>query len=90
MLSYYNLGKYRKDSSLTYHLLAEALRRGHNNRSHYVGDPDFYDVPTEGLISKARAKLLTKSISFDKASRLHQFKDIVMLKKVKILLTSLL
>ncbi|MDA9758353.1 gamma-glutamyltransferase, partial [Pseudomonadota bacterium] len=69
VLSYYNLGKYRKDSSLTYHLLAEALRRGHNNRSHHVGDPDYYDVPTEGLISKGRAKLLAKSISFDKASK---------------------
>ena len=69
VLSYYNLGKYRKDSSLTYHLLAEALRRGHNNRSHHVGDPDYYDVPIEGLISKGRAKLLAKSISFDKASK---------------------
>ena len=69
ILSYYNLGKYRKDSSLTYHLLAEALRRGHNNRSHHVGDPDYYDVPTEGLISKGRAKLLANNISFDKASR---------------------
>jgi len=69
VLSYYNLGKYRKDSSLTYHLLAEALRRGHNNRSHHVGDPDYYDVPTEGLISKSRAKLLAKNISFDKASK---------------------
>ena len=69
VLGYYNLGKYRKDSSLTYHLLAEALRRGHNNRSHHVGDPDYYDVPTEGLISKGRAKLLAKNISFDKASK---------------------
>ena len=49
--------------------MAEALRRGHNNRSHHVGDPDYYDVPTEGLISKGRAKLLAKSISFDKASK---------------------
>ena len=69
VLNYYNLKKYRKDSSLTYHLLAEALRRGHNNRSHHVGDPDYYDVPTEGLISKGRAKLLAKNISFDKASK---------------------
>ena len=69
VLSYYNLEKYRKDSSLTYHLLAEALRRGHNNRSHHVGDPDYYEVPTKGLISKGRAKLLAKNISFDKASR---------------------
>ena len=68
ILSYYNLKKYKKDSSLTYHLLAEALRRGHNNRSHHVGDPNYYDVPTDGLISKGRAKILAKNISFDKAS----------------------
>ena len=69
ILSYYNLEKYRKDSSLTYHLIAESLRGGHNNRSHHVGDPDYYDVPTEGLISKERAKLMAKNISFDKASK---------------------
>ena len=69
VLSYFNLKKYRKDSSLTYHLLAEALRRGHNNRSHHVGDPDFYNVPTKDLISKGRAKLLTRNIAFDKVTR---------------------
>ena len=37
---------------MTYHLLAEALRRGHNNRSHFVGDPDYFDVPISDLLSK--------------------------------------
>ena len=32
-------------------------------------DPYYYDVPTEGLISQGRAKLLAKNISFDKASK---------------------
>ena len=69
ILNFYNLEKYKKDSSLTYHLLAEALRRGHNNRSHHVGDPDYYEVPVEDLLSKERSKILAKSISFDKASK---------------------
>ena len=69
ILNFYNLEKYKKDSSLTYHLLAEALRRGHNNRSHHVGDPDYYEVPVEDLLSKERSKILAKSISFDNASK---------------------
>tara|TARA_B100000989_G_scaffold284157_1_gene250697 strand:- start:323 stop:2050 length:1728 start_codon:yes stop_codon:yes gene_type:complete len=69
ILNYFNLKKYKKDSSITYHLLAEALRRGHNNRSHHVGDPDYYKVPVESLISKQRIKVLAKSITLDKASK---------------------
>ena len=69
ILNFYNLERYKKDSSLTYHLLAEALRRGHNNRSHHVGDPDYYEVPVEDLLSKERSKILAKSISFDSASK---------------------
>ena len=69
ILNFYNLEKYKKDSSLTYHLLAEALRRGHNNRSHHVGDPDYYEVPIKDLLSKERSKILAKSISFDNASK---------------------
>ena len=74
ILELYNLYKYRKDSSVTYHLLAESLRRGHNNRSHHVGDPDYYKVPTDGLISKGRAKSLAKSINFEKASTVSSVK----------------
>ena len=77
ILNYFNLKKYRKDSSLTYHLFAEALRRGHNNRSHHVGDPDYYDVPVESLVSGERAKLLAKSISFDEASDASSIENFV-------------
>ena len=69
ILNYFNLKKYKKDSSITYHLIAEALRRGHNNRSHHVGDPDYYKVPVKSLISKERIKVLARSITLDKASK---------------------
>ena len=41
ILSNFDLGKYKSNSYITYHLLSESLRRGHNNRSSAVGDPLF-------------------------------------------------
>ena len=68
VLEYFDLGKIGNNSALTYHLLAEALRRGHNNRSHHVGDPSHYHVPYDDLMSDQRIKDFAKSISLKKAS----------------------
>ena len=51
VLEYFDLGKAGSNSAMSYHLIAEALRRGHNNRSHHVGDPSFYSVPYDQLMS---------------------------------------
>jgi len=69
VLSFYDLNKYNSDSAITYHLTSEALRRGHNNRSHFVGDPDYFDVPVTQLLSKERTIELAKSIDIKKASK---------------------
>ena len=69
VLSFYDLNKYNSDSAITYHLTSEALRRGHNNRSHFVGDPDYFDVPVTQLLSKERTMELAKSIDIKKASK---------------------
>ena len=45
------------------HLFAEALQRGHMDRSRFMGDPLFYDVPIKKIISKERAKSLAKGIN---------------------------
>ena len=50
------------------HLFAEALQRGHMDRSWYMGDPQFYDVPIKKIISKKRANSLAKTINFEKAT----------------------
>ena len=76
ILSYYDLSKYKSNSTITYHLLSEALRRGHNNRSSEVGDPNFYNVPVEKLLSKKRTKELAKTISFKKASKAPRVKPL--------------
>ena len=68
ILNNIDIKKYKNDSTKTYHFLAEALRRGHNNRSHYVGDPEFFDVPITELLSIERIKELISSIDSNKSS----------------------
>ena len=69
ILSYFGLGELQSDSTITYHLLAEAERRGHNNRSHFVGDPKYFNVPVKDLLSKERTKELAETINVKKASK---------------------
>lgn len=50
------------------HLLIEAMRRAYKDRSEYLGDPDFVDVPVDMLISKNHASNHLASINLDKAT----------------------
>ena len=68
ILGKYKFNKADSNSTRTYHLLAESLRRGHNNRSHHVGDPGFYDVPIDQLISEKRTNELKKNLKFKSAT----------------------
>ena len=72
ILNNIDIKKYKSDSTKTYHFLAESLRRGHNNRSHFVGDPDYFDVPITELLSAKRTKELITSIDSNKASSIDQ------------------
>jgi len=83
VLEYFDLGKIGSNSALTYHLLAEALRRGHNNRSHHVGDPSHYDVPYDDLMSDERIKDFAKSISLKKASTSKEIKPLEIIQESK-------
>jgi len=83
VLEYFDLGKIGNDSALTYHLLAEALRRGHNNRSHHVGDPSYYNVPYDDLMSAKRIREFAKSISLKKASTAKEVKPLDIIQESK-------
>jgi gamma-glutamyltranspeptidase / glutathione hydrolase len=50
------------------HLLAEVMRRTYFDRSRFLGDSDFVDVPTQRLISKTYAQELTTTIDLEYAS----------------------
>ena len=81
VLSFFDLKQYKSNSIYTYHLLSEALRRGHNNRSHFVGDPDYFNVPVESLLSKDRIVELVKSIDMKKASKSTSVKPLNLIKE---------
>ena len=79
--SFFDLKKFNSDSAITYHLISEALRRGHNNRSHFVGDPDYFDVPVNQLLSKERTIELAKTIDIKKATKSTVVKPLELIKE---------
>jgi len=50
------------------HVVIESMRRAYRDRSEFLGDPDFVDVPVERLISTAHAERLAQSIQLDRAT----------------------
>ncbi|MCF6236411.1 MAG: gamma-glutamyltransferase family protein [Gammaproteobacteria bacterium] len=50
------------------HLIIEAMRRAYRDRALYLGDPDFFDVPLEQLMSQPYAAGLRASIHSEKAT----------------------
>ena len=65
MLEGYPIKKLGFGSADSINILAEVMKRAYADRSKYLGDSDFYDVPA-GLVSKEYAKELNKSISIEK------------------------
>jgi len=49
------------------HLLAESMRRAYRDRSLYLGDPDFSDIPVQRLISPDYADGLRSTMRLDRA-----------------------
>ncbi|MFT4834146.1 MAG: gamma-glutamyltranspeptidase/glutathione hydrolase [Marinoscillum sp.] len=49
----YNIGQYPHNSTKAVHVMAELERRVFADRSVYLGDPDFFDVPVAGLLDSA-------------------------------------
>lgn len=68
ILSGYNLQADGHNSAAYIHKLAEAMRRAFADRSKYLGDPDFFNVPVEALIDPAYGAYLRKTIDLKKAS----------------------
>ncbi|HYO81883.1 MAG TPA: gamma-glutamyltransferase, partial [Bryobacteraceae bacterium] len=57
-------------SSVSRHLLVEAMRRAFRDRAEWAADPAFFPIPVEKLISKDHAKQLASTVALDRASGL--------------------
>ncbi len=63
LLEPFPIGWLGHNSAETIHLMAEAMKLAYADRSEYLGDPDFVQVPVKGLISKAYADSLRLKIN---------------------------
>jgi len=68
ILEGFDLRAIQRNSARHLHLVAEAYRRAFFDRSVFLGDPDFADIPVAQLIDKKYAAEWRSSIDPDKAS----------------------
>jgi gamma-glutamyltranspeptidase/glutathione hydrolase len=68
ILEGFDLGATERNSARHLHLVAEAYRRAFFDRSVFLGDPDFVDVPVAQLIDKKYAAEWRSSIDPNRAS----------------------
>lgn len=68
MLEHYSLDSLGWNSSDYIHILTEVERRAYADRAEHMGDPDFWDVPLNMLLSKDYAAKRIQNISMEKAS----------------------
>lgn len=70
MLEPFGLGPDQFASGDCYHLQAEAMRLSFADRSSWIADPAFFDVPTRAMLDEARLKELHKQIQVGRAMEL--------------------
>lgn len=68
ILEEFDMGYLGHNTAESIHLMAEAMMRAYADRSEYLGDTDFVDVPLEGITSKEYAAELRAQINRFKAS----------------------
>lgn len=68
ILEAYPISEYGHNSAQTIHVMAEAMKRAYADRSRYLGDEDFVDVPVQGLTSKTYAKSIQEDINLAQAT----------------------
>jgi gamma-glutamyltranspeptidase/glutathione hydrolase len=69
ILENFDLKKMGHNSASYLHHLIEAMRTAYADRSLYLGDPDFTPVPTNQLIDKAYARILSRESNSNKSRR---------------------
>jgi gamma-glutamyltranspeptidase/glutathione hydrolase len=65
MMDDYALSELGHNSADYVHLMAESMRRAFADRSYYLGDPDFYDVPKQDLLDPKYNKFRMIDFSMD-------------------------
>ena len=62
ILENFELGSYEHNSYQYVSLLSETMKYAYADRSEYLGDPDFFEVPISKITAKEYAKIISSSI----------------------------
>ena len=68
MLETHDVAKLGANSAAKFHLFIEVMRRAFRDRAEFLGDPDFVNVPTAGLLDRAYIAGLMKNFNPAKAT----------------------
>lgn len=68
MLEHFDISNIGHNNSRSVHIIAEAMKLAYADRSKYLGDSDFVQVPISELTSKKYAKYLSKKINLNKST----------------------
>ncbi|MEW9032312.1 MAG: gamma-glutamyltransferase [Planifilum fimeticola] len=68
LLEELDVGQYDVRSPEKYHLLAEAMHLAYADRGAYIGDPEFVDVPMEGLLHPEYIRERAALVSMNRAN----------------------
>ena len=68
MIEPFDLGDYGHHSAKAIHVIAEAERRSYADRSFYLGDPDFINIPMDTLQSENYTERRMQSFRFNSAT----------------------
>ena len=67
MIEPYDVSQYGQNSLETMQVIVEAEKQAYSDRSYYLGDPDFVNIPIEDLLSASYLKNRMAHFSFDAA-----------------------
>lgn len=65
MIAPYDVSRYGPNSLETIQIIVEAEKQAYSDRSYYLGDPDFVNIPVEDLLSGTYLKRRMANFSFD-------------------------
>ncbi|MFS1438328.1 gamma-glutamyltransferase [Shewanella sp. 10N.286.48.A6] len=68
VLEHYPIEELGHNTAQTLHLMTETMKYAYADRSEYLGDPDFHNVPTDKLTSQKYADSIAKQIAYNKAT----------------------
>jgi gamma-glutamyltranspeptidase/glutathione hydrolase len=65
----FNIGQYKHNSKKYIQLIVEAERRAYADRSHFLGDPDFTNIPMDSLTDLKYLSQRMESFNWNKATK---------------------